>query len=363
MKSYKNLWSKLCSYDNLEKAYKKARMHKTFRSYVMDFEKNLENNLLSLSSELASNHYKPKPLKAFIVRDPKTRKICKSEFRDRVVHHAICNILEPIFDRIFIYDSYANRLNKGTLNALERFDFFKRKIGRNDTLPCYVLKADIRKYFENIDHNILLNMVKRKINDTNVLHLINVILANYATEGGGRTEKGMPLGNLTSQFFANVYLNELDYFVKHNLKIKYYIRYVDDFIILHNNKNVLGKFKFQINDFLKNKLKIELHPDKSKIINLDKGINFLGFRVFYSHRLLRKTNLKIFKRKLEGFKASFSNNEMNYDRIYESIQGWNAYARFANTYVLRKELGKKTEAYFPNQTSSAEINRIIKLKH
>ncbi len=220
MKSYNNLWPELCSYDNLFLAYKKARKHKTTKYYVIEFEKNLKENLLLLRTELLLHAYRPKPLVNFIVRDPKTRKISKSDFRDRIIHHALCNIIEPIFDKTFIHDSYANRINKGTLKALQRFDYFKKKVSKNDTVSCYVLKADIKKYFENINHEILLNIIKRKIKDNKVLWLIKLIINNHLEIS--KCKKGMPLGNLTSQFFANVYLNELDYFVKHDLKGEYY---------------------------------------------------------------------------------------------------------------------------------------------
>lgn len=257
----RDLWQELCSYDNLELAYKKARKRKTTGDYVVNFEKDLQNNLLLLRSELLLHSYNPKPLVNFIIRDPKTRKISKSNFRDRIVHHALCNIIEPIFEKSFIYDSYANRTGKGTLKAIQRFDYFKRKISKNNTINCYAFKADIKKYFESVNHEILMKIINKKIKDNKILWLIRKIFNNG---GGGRsTQKGMPLGNLTSQFFANVYLNELDQFVKHKLKAKYYIRYVDDFVILHNNKQTLEKYKEQINNFLKT-IKLELFYKTSK---------------------------------------------------------------------------------------------------
>ncbi|MEK6951448.1 MAG: reverse transcriptase/maturase family protein, partial [Nanoarchaeota archaeon] len=253
--------------------------------YVIEFSKNKTNNLLQLKNELETFTYKPSPLKRFIIRDPKTRTIHASAFRDRVVYHAVVNILEPIFEKIFIYDSYASRKNKGTHKAIIRFDEFKRKISKNGKLiknaknnnivQGYVLKADITHYFQTVDHEILLSIIKEKIKDENIIWLIKQILNNFDTEIKGR---GMPLGNLTSQFFANVYLNKLDYFVKHKLKAKYYIRYVDDFVILHHNKETLEEYKLSIDKFLRENLKLELHPDKSKIIPLKNGINFLGYR-------------------------------------------------------------------------------------
>ncbi len=170
----------------------------------------------------------------------------------------------------------------------------------------------------------------------------------------------MPLGNLTSQFFANVYLNELDYFVKHELKVKYYIRYVDDFVILHNDKNMLEYYKDKINEFIRKNLLIELHPNKSKIIKLERGINFLGFRSFYYHKLLRRTNLRKTKRRIKQFKQDYDSKVIDYDEIYERLQGWMAYAKQANTYKLRKRLGKEIELSFPSEISDIELDRYIK---
>jgi len=349
---YYNLYNELCSYENLELAYKKARKHKTLKPYVIEFEKELKKNLSILRIELLLHSYKPQPLETFIIRDPKTRKINKSDFKDRIVHHALCNIIEPIFERIFIFDSYANRKGKGTLKAIQRFDFFKRKVSKNNTRNCFILKADIRHYFDEVSHEILINIIKRKIKDEKVIWLIKQILSNFNSEYKG---KGMPLGNLTSQFFANVYLNELDYFVKHKLKIKYYIRYVDDFVIFNSNKEILEKNKEKINLFLKDELKLELHPDKSKIILLEKGITFLGYRIFYYHKLLKKNNLRRRKFILLNY------NNLDYNKIYSSFEGWLAYAKRANTSNLRKKLIRKFEKLFPNEISDIEINRWLKI--
>ena len=196
----RDLWNELCSYENLELAYRKARRHKTLKPYVIEFEKNLKGNLLLLRTELLLHSYSPIPLVNFTIYDPKLRKISKSDFRDRIVHHALCNIIEPIFDKSFIYDSYANRKGKGTLGAIKRFDFFKRKVSRNNTLDCYVLKADIRKYFDNIDRNILLNFIKRKISDHRILWLIRKILDNTTGGGGGVSILECPLATLPASF-------------------------------------------------------------------------------------------------------------------------------------------------------------------
>jgi len=307
MITYNNIFEKLCSLENLQLAFKKARKGKSKKQYVIDFEKNIEQELSKLKSELESQTYKPKPLKTFIIRDPKTGKISASDFRDRVVHHALCNIIEPILDKTFIHDTYANRKNKGTHAALKRFDEFKRKVTRNGTLVKnakdnnmvigYALKVDIKHYFETVDHEILIRIIQCKIKDEKIIWLIGKILENHNSKISG---KRMPIGNLTSQFFANVYLSKLDYFIKHNLKAKFYIRYVDDFVILHNSKEKLLLWRWLINNFLKS-INLEIHAEKSKIIPLNKGISLLGYRVFYHHKLLRKSNIRNIMNKINSF--------------------------------------------------------------
>ena len=332
MMTSKNLYPVLCSYENLKKAFKKASKNKSSLPYVGLFRKDLKKNLLELENELETFDYKPKPLKKFVIRDPKTRVIRKSYFKDRIVHHAIVNILEPIYEKVFIYDSYANRKLKGTLGALDRFDYFKRKVSKNNTRPCYVLKADVKQFFDSIDQDILINILRRKIKDNRVIWLVNQILKNFHDK-----EKGMPLGNMTSQFFANVYLNELDYFVKHQLRAKYYIRYVDDFIILHEDEQILELYKEKIEKYLKN-LKLELHQDKSKIFPMYKGVNFLGYRIFYYHKLLRKRNINQFKLRLIKLEQKYKDSLIEYETLLNSVDGWLAYAKWANTYKLRKRI-------------------------
>lgn len=338
------LFDKVCECENLKEAFQKARKGKTLKLYVIDFERDLEVNLKTLRNELLLHCYRPKPLETFILRDPKTRKISKSAFRDRIVHHAICNIIEPIFEKQFIYDSYANRIGKGTLKAIGRLHYFKRIVSRNNSRTCYVLKADISRYFETVDHTILLSLLAKRIYDKEILWLIGVILENHqSTEKG----KGMPLGNLTSQFFANVYLHELDHFVKNTLKAKYYIRYVDDFIILHENKQVLGVYKEKINDILNTNLLLQLHPAKSKILRLNNGVNFLGFRVFFHHTLVRKKNQWKFERKLQRLKKLYAKGKMEREKVIESLEGWLAYVSHADTYKYRRKIVRAFNIYFP----------------
>jgi len=348
---YNNLYSKIYDLRNLFFAFKKARKGKTKKPYVKEFEANLRKNLLSLHYELKNQTYQPQPLVNFIIKDPKTRKISKADFRDRVIHHAIIRIIEPIFDKRFIYDSCANRKGKGNLFALKRLDYFVRKVSRNgkingwftsNQIRGYCLKADIKHYFQEVNHNILLDIIKRKIKDEKVIWLISRILENGAIGGGANNvlSKGMPLGNLTSQFLANVYLNELDYFVKHKLKVKYYVRYVDDFVILHNSEEQLKIWKLEIDNFLRDRLMLKLHSQKSRVISLSRGIDFVGFRCFWHFKLLRKRNIRKMFLKIEKYKQG----EISKEKILESFNGWNAYAKWANTLKLRRRVVRKIYA-------------------
>ncbi len=344
MKTYDNLFGRLISPENLENAYWKARKHKSHNPVVMEFGKHWRLHIAVLHRELKLGIYKPANLKTFILRDPKTRKICVSDFRDRVVHHALVSVLMPIFEPRFIYDSYASRRGKGALKAINRFQFFMRKVTKNGKLVAkarnnnavegFVFKVDIKHYFDNVDHNVLLGIINKRVVDVGVLWLVKVILDNYDSGSKG---KGMPLGNWTSQFFANVYLNELDQFVKHNLLAKYYIRYVDDFVVMHNSKTPLQEYERKIRIFLET-LKLELHPSKCKITSFCQGTGFLGFRIFYYFMLVKQRNIRKLWVNIKTELEDYSSGLVEFSDILSTLQGWNAYAQQGNTYHLRNKL-------------------------
>lgn len=337
----RSIYDSICSYDNLLLAFKKARKGKTKLWYVKRFEEQLEYELMTLRHELVTESYEPRPLTRFVIRDPKSRVIHASHFRDRVVHHALCNIIEPIFDKSFIHDSYASRKNKGAHVALDRFKQFQRKVTRNGKLLPYskdnnmttgfVLKADIKHYFPSMNHEVLLRILSKKISCERTMNLIRKIVANNPD----KSNIGMPIGNLTSQLFANIYLDEMDQFIKHTLKQKYYIRYLDDFVILHESKTELIRIKKHLNDFVEKELLLTLHPDKSKIYPLHKGISFLGFRMFYHCRLPDKSNVRNLERRLMIQKTYLEQGTITREKIEESLKGWMEYARHGDTYHLR----------------------------
>ncbi len=292
----KNLYSKIISSENLLKSWKGFRKGKRGKIDVQEFERHLEDNLFTLYNELQTGTYRHSNYTSFYITDPKLRHIHKAKVRDRIVHHAIYRGLYPIFDKGFIYDSYSCRDKKGTHEAVERLENFARKVSRNYTGPCFALKCDIKKFFDSIDHKILFKIIRKKITDKKTLNLILEIISSYSRERERETS-GLPIGNLTSQLFANIYLSELDQFAKHILRIKSYLRYADDFIFLSRDRNELEELIPKIAVFLKNKLKLKLHPNKIIIRKLRQGIDFLGYVVLPHYRILRtKTKKRMLKK-------------------------------------------------------------------
>lgn len=263
---------------------------KTKRKDVAKFSINLMDNLLLLHDKLLNKTYRHGGYTAFKINDPKPRDIHKASVRDRLLHHAVYRILYPYFDKKFIYDSYSCRKNKGTHKAINRFRDFFYKVSKNNTQTCWVLKCDIKKFFANIDHKILQNIFAKFINDADISWLLGEIINSF--KENDKSGVGLPLGNLTSQLFVNIYMNEFDQFVKRKLKIRYYIRYADDFIILDRNKFYLEKIISRIRKFLIKKLHLIIHPRKISIETLSSGIDFLGYVSFSNHRVLRTKTKK-----------------------------------------------------------------------
>jgi RNA-directed DNA polymerase len=252
------------------------------------------DNILALHHELAAKAYEHGSYTAFKINDPKPRDIHKASVRDRLLHHAVYRILYPCFDQRFTFDSYSCRRAKGTHRAMDRFREYALKVSRNNTRTAWVLKCDIKKFFANIDHEVLLGILKRHIEDSDTVWLLGKVVGSFHTKN--RAGVGLPLGNLTSQLLVNVYMNELDHFLKRELKIKYCIRYADDFVILHEDRQYLENLLPQISRYLETELKLSLHPDKVSIHTLASGVDFLGWVHFPHHRIPRtSTRRRIFK--------------------------------------------------------------------
>lgn len=331
---YHNIFDELISLPNLFSAWQEFRRGKRSKTDVANFEINLEDNLFQLHQELKNNAYYHFNYSSFFIQDPKLRHIHKAAVRDRVFHQAIFRVLNPIFEPTFIFDSYSSRKNKGIHKAVERFNHFARKISQNNTRNCWVLKCDVKKFFDSVDHKILLNLIERKIEDGKVVSLVKKIIDSFETE----PNKGIPLGNVTSQIFANIYLNQLDQFVKHQLRIKYYIRYTDDFVILDKDTNFLKSLIAKINEFLRKHLKFSLHKEKLSIRKYRGGVDVLGYVSFPHHQILRiKTKNRMFKRMLEKIEE-LKSGELDEESFNQSLQSYFGLITHCDSYKIQKEL-------------------------
>jgi retron-type reverse transcriptase len=310
MKIYKNLFDEIISAENLFLAWDKFKNGKRNKKDVQLFEWNLEENIFKLHRDLKNKIYKHGAYHSFKIRDPKLRDIHKAQVRDRILHHAIFQVLNPIFEPGFISASFSCREGYGTHKGVQYLQDTLRKATQNGRVSCFALKCDIKKFFDTIDHDILIEILEKRIchsresgnpefgtwipgqarNDN--MDLLKKVINSFSA--------GLPLGNLTSQLFANVYLNELDQFAKHKLKIKYYIRYADDFVVFSQDKEYFENLIPIISEFLKSELKLTLHPNKVFIKTLSSGVDFLGWVNFYNHRILRKTTKRRMLKRIEG---------------------------------------------------------------
>lgn len=281
------LFHNFSSLTNLFDSWREFKKGKRKKSDVAYFELHLEENIFNLHDELVNKIYKHNPYEDFYICDPKRRHIHKASIRDRVMHQALFRVLYNMFDKHFIFDSYSSRNDKGTHAGVSRLNDAIRKVSKNWTATAWVLKCDVRKFFDSIDHEILRELITEKIDDKDILWLIDSIFESFEKEKG----KGLPLGNVTSQLFANIYLNKLDQFAKHTLKAKYYFRYCDDFVIVHADKIFLENTISKIREFLKDNLQLELHPNKVEIRKVSQGIDFLGY-VILPHAIVVRTKTK-----------------------------------------------------------------------
>jgi len=335
-KIFHNIFEEIISLENLFSAWDEFKKGKRKKLDVQRFECNLEDNIFQLHEELESKDYKHSDYTSFYVQDPKLRHIHKACVRDRVLHHAIFKILYPIFDQSFIFDSYSCRIKKGTHMAVNRLCQFARKVGENNTKNCYILKLDIKRFFDSIDHNILISLIEKKIKDENAIWLIEMIIKSFSV----LPNKGLPLGNITSQLFANIYLNELDRFIKHELKEKYYIRYCDDFIILKSDKGYLEEFIASVGFFLGEKLKLSLHPDKIGIRKYHQGIDFLGYVSFPKHRILRTKTRKRMIRKIERKNKELRQGMIPKEFFSQTLQSYLGMLKHCNSFGIRSKILK-----------------------
>ena len=317
-------YNNIITIENILITWEKFLRGKRRKKDVLNFQANLSTNLVNLYKELQLKTYTHGPYSQFNIADPKPRIIHKASVKDRVLHHLIHKELYPYFEKRFIYDSYSCRKEKGAHKALNRFNYFARKESKNNTHTCYILKCDIKKFFTNINHEILYKIMERHIEDAEIKWLIRQVISSFYSL---RLGVGLPLGNLTSQLFANVYMHEFDMFIKQELKIKYYIRYTDDFVILSDNKNHLQNLLPKIEDFLDNRLHLKLHENKIFMKTYVSGVDFLGWIHFPHHRQIRTTTKRKIIRKLRGYPKS------------ETINSYRGLLGHGDTYELAKYVG------------------------
>ena len=350
IKRINELYPRICEFENLYEAYLEARKNKRFRFEVLLFSANLAENLIEIQTALKEKTYQLSDYRKFIISEPKKRLIMALQFRDRVVQWAIYRQLNPLLDRQFIFDNFACRVGKGTHKALERLQYWLRKTERTGK-QWYCLKMDISKYFYRVDHAVLMRILKRKIKDKDLLWLLNEIVncekcafglpldasIATATDSIRLFDCGMPIGNLTSQMFANLYLNEIDQYVKHELREHYYIRYMDDMLLLGFDKTILHETKAKIEIYLNEVLRLTLN-DKTSIRPTYLGIEFVGFRIWATHIKLRKTSSKKLKRGLKYLKNQYSKGLATYDDIRPNIMSYAGILKHFNSYRLSREI-------------------------
>jgi retron-type reverse transcriptase len=335
MKTWKNLFPKICSFENLLRASRFAQRGKRFKREVYEFNLRLEENLLQLKDELESGVWKPGKYRNFHVQEAKKRLISAVPYRDRVVHHALCNIIEPLFDRTFIFDSYACRTGKGAHAAANRYTEFSRK-------SKYDLKCDISRYFASIRHDCLYEFLSRKITDGETRRLCARIIRSW-NDGGELwpSGTGIPIGNLTSQFFANVYLDDFDHWIKENRGCGHYLRYVDDFVVLSDSKKHLHDLLPEIEKKLGG-IGLTLHPCKRNVFPVSEGCDFMGYRIWPRHRRIRPKNGYRFQRHLKLLSAKYKQGEIGMDAVKPRVMSWLGHASHADTWGLRRAIFSKT---------------------
>jgi len=350
LKKLKDLYLKICSFENLTEAYKQARKCKRYRKEVLEFTANLEENLVNIQNELIWKTYQVGRYKEFFVYDPKKRLIMALPFRDRVVQWAIYRVLNPLIDRRYISHSYACRVGMGAHRVILKVQYWLRKLYRKNC-RTYALKMDVSKYFYRVDHDVLVGILERIIADKDLLKLLETIIRSETTDFGlslkdhGFTGAkvsgiGMPIGNLTSQMFANLYLNELDQYCKHQLKVRHYIRYMDDVLILHSDKKYLWRVKEYVEEFLDETLRLRLN-NKTCIRSLDQGVEFCGYRIWATHIKLRKKSALKMKRRLAGLQRKYTRGEIDFAKANASVQSYMGILKHFDSYNLRKSIFSK----------------------
>lgn len=321
-KTYNNLWGEVIDWENLHRSFLRARQGKRYAGGVLRFQSKLEENLTQIQNQLMWYQWRPGRWHEFVIKEPKVRLIQAPPFTDRVVHHALVDVVSPLFEKKFIADSYACRFGKGFHAASGRLQQFVRK-----TPGGYVLKADIASYFPSIHHDTLMDILARTIRDTDVLWLCCMIIKR-----SGLDDQGIPIGALTSQMFANIYLDQLDHFIKDQLGVKCYCRYMDDFVIIDPDKSRLWDLLSDIDDYLQHRLRLNLNP-KTDIFPTNRGIDFCGYRVWSTHILPRKRIMKRARKSLKRMAILCSAGLLSVADFRERLMSFLGYAKHCSSWA------------------------------
>jgi RNA-directed DNA polymerase len=340
MKVNHNSYHKLTTKKNIFRGFKEFLKGKRRKQDVINFSQNIGENLENLHRELVSKTYLPGKYSQFIVRDPKTRIIHKADVVDRIVHHIVSDVLEDSYDSTFIYHSYACRKNKGTHKAVLALQKMGIRESKNNSKVCWVLKCDISKFFASVNHKTLLEILSRRIKDQDFLEVLEKIINSFSSDKtiDLNNKKGIPIGNLTSQLFSNIYLNELDQFVKHTLKVKFYLRYADDFAFVSYDREYLLGLISPLQKFLKNTLDLDLHPKKIILRKFSSGVDFLGYIIFPKYILPRTKTKRRLIRKIHEKVKQFKAGEISEEPLNQTIQSYYGFLVHANTYEFKQKL-------------------------
>jgi retron-type reverse transcriptase len=348
MKVARFLFDEMTTLEHLFHCWDQFKRGKRKRKDIQSFERHLEDNIFQLQEDLRTFQYSHAPYEQFYVTDPKQRHISKAIVRDRLVHQVIYDTLTTVLDKKFIFQSFSSRLGKGTHLGVAHLRQMIKKVSRNGALPCVALKMDIRKFFDTVDHGVLKKLLQKYIKDENMLRIVDMIIDSFMITSRQGSVVGIPLGNVTSQLFANIYLHELDDFVKQNLREKYYIRYCDDFIILSNSEDHLKPLINVIGEFLANNLKLELHPKKVVISKLESGIDFLGYILFEDHTLMRTSSKHRMKRRLNEAYESYLIGQFDDLPMDQKLQSYLGMLSHANQHAL--SVGIKNAYWMRNRS-------------
>jgi hypothetical protein len=326
MKRIGHLFNQVCSFESLTRSALRAARAKKTKTRVALFLQDVECEVIELEKELLSKSYRPRPYHTFKITDPKERMICAADFRDRVVHHAVCRVLEPIFEQSLVIDTYACRRNKGPLQAVKRAQAFCRRYK-------YFMKLDVHKYFDSVDHSVLKDQLRRKLKDPDLLWLLDVFIDHPVpwTQPG----KGIPIGNLTSQHFANFYLSGLDHLVKECLRIEGYVRYMDDMVLWADDKHALWDAASRIEVYLQHQLCLRIKDGSLYIAPIQQGLPFLGFRIFPGVIRIARRGWRRFRRKLESLDRGFTKGAIDDEKWTRSMSSLVGYMQQADTRNLR----------------------------